>query len=79
MMSNSRFTGNISGLAEIFTGKAEKNFSNTLSSGSHNSLIRALIHAKLIPLESQHLKLSNSTKNDLFWISKNLEKLPRKR
>ncbi len=36
---NSRFVGNISSLAGIFTGKAEKNYSNTLAFGSHNSLI----------------------------------------
>ena len=60
-MSNSWFTGNISGLAGIFTGKVEKNCSNTLAFGNHNSLIRAPIHANLIPLERIHLNISNGT------------------
>ena len=65
MTSVSRFVSNIFGLAGTFAGKEEKNYSNTLSSKSHNSLIQASIHANL-PLKIRHLKLSKDTKIDLF-------------
>ena len=63
---NSRFAKGISRLTGIFIGKVHKNSSDTPTSRSHNSLIRTLIRANFISLESIHLGLSEDILHDPF-------------
>ena len=64
--SMSRFAGNIFRLARIFVGKVEKNYLNTLGSGSHNSVVRTPICANFIPLERGRRELSKDMLHNPF-------------
>jgi hypothetical protein len=63
---NSRFADSIPRLTGIFIGKVHKNSSDTPTSGSHNSLVRAPIHANFIPLERGRRELSDDMLHDPF-------------
>ena len=75
---NSQFAGSISRLAEISTGKMQKNSSDPPTSRSHNIFVRTPIHANFISLESRLLKLSNGAPHDPFWAPEDSENLPKK-
>ena len=75
---NSRFAGSIPRLTGIFTGKTHKNNSSTPTSGSHNSLVRTLIHVNFIPLESRRRELSDDMLHDPFLAPEGLQNCPKK-
>uniref|UniRef100_A0A2N9GA27 Uncharacterized protein n=1 Tax=Fagus sylvatica TaxID=28930 RepID=A0A2N9GA27_FAGSY len=63
---NSRLGKSIPRLTGIFTGKVNKNSSDTPTSESHNSLVQTPIHANFILLERGRQELSGDMLHDPF-------------
>ena len=75
---NSRFADSVPRSTGIFIEKTHKNSSDTPTSGSHNSLVRAPICTNFILLESRCRELSGDMLHDPFWALEGLQNYPRK-